>query len=176
MKKIGIIFKETSENRIKNSLKSSNGVFILRYSGLSSPDITWLRQALKGLGSSFFVVKNTVARRAFKTAGLESLVKSIEGPCGLVFVNEEPVGASKVLCNFSKGHEQLRLEGGILKDKILEKKDIEFMSRLPSLEVLRAQAVGALKSPINGIVFVLKGNLRKLVYCLEEIKKKRETK
>jgi ribosomal protein L10 len=48
------------------------------------------------------------------------------------------------------------------------------MAKLPSKEVLRAQAVMTLKAPIFGIVGVLKGNLRKFVWCMAEIKRKKE--
>ncbi len=176
MKKIGLIFKEASENRIKSTLKDSDAVFIIKYSGVSSPDLCSLRQTLKGSRASLFVVKNSVARRALKDSTLEPLIKNIDGPCGLVFIKDEPVAASQVLCNFTKDHEHLKLEGGTLKDKIIEKKDIEHMAKLPSKEVLRAQVVGALNSPISGLVITLNQVLAKFVYCLDQIKQKKTTK
>jgi len=173
MKKIGIIFKETSEKIIRNNLKESGSLFIVKYLGLSSPDVSSLRQALKDSRARLFVVKNTVARRALKDSGLDSIIKSIEGPCGFIFINDEPVDASKVLFNFAKDHEHLKLEGGVFKDRLLDKKDIEFLAKLPSKEGLRAQVVGALNAPLAKLVFVLNGNLRKLVVCLDQIKNKK---
>ena len=173
MKKIGLLFKEISENRIKNSLKESGSVFVIKYCGLSSPDLSSLRANLKNSKANLFVVKNTVARRALKDSGLESIVKGIEGPCGLIFVREEPVDASRVLFNFAKEHEQLKLEGGFLKDRVLEKKDIEAMAKLPSREVLRAQVVMCLNSPIFRLAFVLNNTLSKFVVCLDKIRQKK---
>lgn len=175
MKKIGLIFKETSERSIKSNLKESGIVFVVNYSGLSSPDLTSLRQSLKDSKARFFVVKNTVARRALKDSGMEPIIKSIEGPCGLIFVKEEPVDASRALYNFAKDHEKLVLGGGFLKDRVIEKKDIETMAKLPSMDVLRAMAVGALKSPITGFVLVLNQTLKKFVYCLDQIKQKKSS-
>ncbi|MFH1640627.1 MAG: 50S ribosomal protein L10 [Candidatus Omnitrophota bacterium] len=174
MEKLGIIFRETLENRIKGYLKDSSSVFIISYSKLSSPDITALRQSLKTTQATLFVAKNSVTRRALKGSRLEDLTKFIEGPCGLIFANEEPIDTTRVLWNFSKGHEQLVLRGGFLDDKVIEKKDIETLARLPSKDVLRAQVVMTLKSPIFGLVFVLNQTLRKFVYCLEQIKNKKE--
>lgn len=174
MKKLGLIFKETSENRIKETLKDSSALFIVKYSGLSGPALNTLRMSLRHSNASFFVVKNSVARRALKSIGQETLVSSVEGPCGLVFVRDEPVGVSKVLCDFQKEHEPLKLERGLLKDKIIEKKDIESMSRLPSKEVLRAQVVGALNSPISGLVITLNQVLAKFVICLDQIRQKKQ--
>jgi large subunit ribosomal protein L10 len=173
MKKLGLLIKEVSANRIIDALKDSSAVFIIKYSGISSPDLSMLRQSLKSSHASLFVIKNSVARRAFKSSRLEDIIKRIEGPCGLVFAKDEPVGASKVLCNFSKDHEQLKLEGAFLENKILERKDIEAMAKLPSKEVLRAYVVGALNAPIAGLVFTLNQLISKFVYCLDQIRQKK---
>jgi len=174
MKKIGLLFKETSASRIKKYLENSDAVFLVKYSGLSSPALSSLRQVLKGSNADMFVVKNSVARRALKDSTLELLVKNIEGPCGIVFSKDEPVGTSKALCTFSKTHERLQLECALFKDKFLEKKDIELMASLPSKEALRAQVVMALNSPISGFVIVLNQLLSKFVICLDQIKQKKE--
>jgi large subunit ribosomal protein L10 len=116
-----------------------------------------------------------VAQRAFKDSKLELLVKNIEGPCGLVFIKEEPVSVSRILCNFAKEHEQLKLTGGFLKDRILEKSDIESLSKLPSKEALRAQVVMALNSPISGLAIALNQILTKFVCCLDQIKQKKSS-
>jgi large subunit ribosomal protein L10 len=173
MKKIGLVFKEVSEKRIKDSLKDSSALFIVKYSGVKSPDMSSLRQSLKTTGARLFVVKNSVARRAFKSSGIDSLIKNVEGNCGLIFAKDEPVAPSKVLCNFSKDHEALKLEGGFIADKIIEKKDIESMAKLPSKEVLRAQVVMALNSPISGLVITLNQVLAKFVICLDQIRQKK---
>jgi len=120
-----------------------------------------------------FVAKNSVARRALKGSGFDAVVKTIEGPCGLIFVNEEPIIVSKALCNFSKGHEQLKLEAAFLEDKVLVQKDIEALAKLPGKEVLRAQLVALLNSPISGLVVTLNRVLAKFVYCLDQIRQKK---
>jgi len=173
MKKIGLLVKETSENRIKNSFKSSKGLIVVKYSGVASPDMSGLRKTLKASGSDLFVVKNSVARRAMKELGLDQLIKAIESPCGLIFFKDEPVDTSKILCAFRKDHEKLILEGGLLQEKILTSKDIETMSKLPSKEVLLAQVVCAFNGPIVKLVVVLNQTLKKFVYCLDQIKQKK---
>ena len=172
MKKLSAIFKEASETRIKKGLKDSEAFFVVKYSKLSGPDLNTLRKSLRLIDSEMLVVRNNTARRALAGQN-EALLNFVQGPCGFVFSKKEPVEASKVLFNFTKDHVNLILEGGLLKDKLLSSKDIEALAKLPSREVLLAKAVMAIKSPITGFVFVLKGNLRKLVYCLEQIKQKK---
>lgn len=176
MEKLGRLIKELSRDRIKDFVKDSNSIIVIKYSGLSSIDLDSLRSSLKKSNARLFVVKNSVCHRALKDIGLEALIKSVEGPCGLVFTEDEPVAASKILCNFSKDHEALIFEGGILKDNhVIEKKDIELMARLPSKGILRAQLVATLNAPIQGLAMTLNQVIRKFVCCLEEIKQKRET-
>lgn len=173
MKKIGLLVKETSGSRIKDSFKSSKGLIIVKYSGVSSPDMSSLRKTLKGAGANLFVVKNSVARRAMKELGLNDLIGSVETPCGMIFFKNEPVDASRALCAFRKDHDKLVLEGGILIDRLLTRKDIEAMSKLPSRDVLRAQVAWVLNRPISGLVIVLNQTLKKFVYCLDQIKQKK---
>ncbi len=173
MKKIGLVVKEASEKRIKDNLKNSGNFFLVRNVGLSGPEMNILRQSLKNAKANLFVVKNSVARRALKDLKMESLLPFIEEPCGFVFVNEEPIGASKALYNFSKDHERLKLEAGVFEDKVLNKKDIEVLAKLPSREVLRAQVVVALNSPISGLAICLNQILAKFVICIDQIAKKK---
>jgi len=173
VKKLGALFRETLEDNIKKELKGSDSVFIIKYAKLSSPDMTALRQALRATNAALFVAKNSIARRALKDSKLEDLIKFVEGPCGLVFAKGEPVDATRALYNFYREHEQLKLECGLLENKILNTKDIEAIAKLPGKEVLRAQVVMALNSPIVGLVYVLKQTLRKFVYCLDQIKSKK---
>ncbi len=173
MKKIGQIIKETSENRIKDSFKLSSGLIIIKYSGVTSPDMSSLRKTLKVSGSDLFVVKNSIAKRAMKELGREELIKSIESPCGMIFFKDEPVDISRILCAFRKDHEKLVLEGGFLQDKLLTLKDIEVMSTLASKDALRAKLVVTLNAPISKLAIVLNQTLKKFVYCLDQIKQKK---
>jgi large subunit ribosomal protein L10 len=91
----------------------------------------------------------------------------------MIFFKDEPVDTSRVLCTFRKDHDKLVLEGGFLIDRLLTRKDIETMSKLPSKDVLRAQVVMTLNAPILGLVIVLNQTLKKFVYCLDQIKQKK---
>jgi large subunit ribosomal protein L10 len=173
MKKIGQLVKETSESRIKDSFKVAQGIIIVKYSGVSSSDMSTLRKILKGSGADLFVVKNSIARRAMKDLGADGLIPSIQSPCGMIFFKDEPVDISRILCAFRKEHEKLVLEGGLLQDKLLTLKDIEVMSALPSKDALRGKLVIVLNMPIIKLVTVLNQTFKKLVYCLDQVRQKK---
>jgi len=173
MKKIGQLVKETSANRIRDSFKASQGLIVVKYLGVSSPDMSTLRKTLKGSGADLFVVKNSIARKAMKELGLDDLIPSIQTPCGMIFFKDEPVDISRILCAFRKEHAKLILEGGLSQDKLLTLKDIEIMSTLPSKDVLRGKLVVTLNSPILKLVIVLNQTMKKFVFCLDQIKNKK---
>jgi len=81
---------------------------------------------------------NSVARRALKASGFEVLCDRMKGPSGFIFAKDNPVGTSKVLSDFVKTNDKLKLEGGYLQDKILEKKDVEALAKLPSKEIYKS--------------------------------------
>lgn len=170
MKKIGRLYKEIAQDQIKNRLRDIEGLFIVNYSGLSASDLNTLRQSLRNVDASLFVVKNKIAQTALKELNLDNLISMVEGPCGFVFTAKESEGICNVLYNFCCAHEQLKFKGGLLKDKLLSPKDMEALARLPSRAVLRAQAIMTLNSPISGLVMTLKQLVWRLVYSLDQIK------
>jgi large subunit ribosomal protein L10 len=175
MKKIGIIIKEYLEKDLQERIKTSSGFFVIKYSGLSGPDLSCLRQVMRDCGARFLVVKNSIARRALKACNLDISAQALEGPCGFVFATDALVETAKAIYNFAKEHEQLKYEAGFVENRLVSKNEIEGLAKLPSKELLRAQLVGGLNAIILRLVWVLNGNLRKLVLCLEQIKNKKSS-
>lgn len=97
----------------------------------------------------------------------------LQGPCGLVFIKDDPIATSKVIYNFAKEHQSLKIEGGILKNRILSKSDITTLANLTSKEMLYTKIAVSIKSPVCGFVCVLSNTLKKLVMVLEQIKNKK---
>ncbi len=174
MKKLGVIVKEASEKRIKDSISGTGSFFIVRYDGLSSFDVCSLRMALRAAQGNMFVVKNTLAKRTLKSVAGDDVEKMIDGPCGIVSFQEDPVSAAKALFDFYKDHDKLKIKGGYLFDKTVSFEELQALSKLPGKDALRGQVVMAIKSPIFKLVMVLKGNLRKAVWCLEQVKQKKQ--
>ncbi|HQU08685.1 MAG: 50S ribosomal protein L10, partial [Verrucomicrobia bacterium 21-51-4] len=61
---------------------------------------------------------------------------------------------AKVLVKFAKDKEKLPLKAGVMDNKVLSSEDIVSLSKLPSLEVLRAQLLGLLNTPAQQLLRV----------------------
>ena len=97
----------------------------------------------------------------------DSMDGSYAMACGL----EDEVAPAKMLADFAKKHEALKILGGILEGKTVDKTAIGFLAKLPSKPELLAKLVGSLQSPISNMVNVLAGNLRGLVQVLNAYQK-----
>ena len=62
---------------------------------------------------------------------------------------------SKIFMDFSEEHENLKIKGGILGNRVIDAAAVEELVNLPSRDQLIARAVGGLKSPISGLMSVL---------------------
>ena len=149
-------------------------LFVTQFSKLPVKEVEALRRELKPLESRYLVAKNTLSRLALRELKLESVSQWVNGQTGFVVGRKDPVTLSKILVKFIKDHETLKLRGGFLEGEMVTEADIRFLAALPSREVLLGKAVFMIQSPINRLHGVLVGNLRKLMFVLQELSKKRE--
>ncbi len=73
-----------------------------------------LRRALRAKSSRVEVVRNSLARTAFKDTPLAPLAASFSGPCALVTAGESLTDVAKVLVECAKEFDQLTLKDAII--------------------------------------------------------------
>ncbi len=173
--KISLLVKRSAEKQLDANLNNVGGLIFINYAGLSAPELSILRGRLNANKARLFVVKNSLSKRVFKNKNLDGLSTFIDGPTGIIFVQNEPVAASKVLVDFAKEHTALTLKAGFVKDRILTKAELEVLSKLPSKEILRAKTVYAIKAPLNNLAGILSQILRKTVLVLKAIGDKKQS-
>lgn len=165
--------KEAVVNDVIEKLTSSKSVVVTDYKGLDVAAITELRKQLREAGVDYKVVKNTLARIAAKKAEYEDLNDFFVGPTAIAFGIEDAVSPAKVLVEFAKENEQLEIKGGALNGEVISLDKVKSLADIPPKEVLLAKVFAGMKSPINGLVNVLQGNLRGLVQVLNQIKEQK---
>ncbi len=164
--------KVKAVEELKDKFNRSSAVILTDYRGLNVADITELRRKLKEQGIEYKVAKNTLTRIAIKDFeyGLDEF---LEGPTAMAFSYEDPVAPAKVLIDFAKIHKELEIKAGVVEGKVVSKDVIDELAKMPPKEQLLASAVGAIQSPLYGIVGVMQGTLRNMVYTLQAIQDKK---
>jgi large subunit ribosomal protein L10 len=156
--------KERLVAELTERLKSTDTLLVADYRGLTMPQIDELRTKLLEHGARFAVVKNTLTRRAAEAAGSDSLLALLEGPTAIAFLESDgdPVAVAKALVDTARETRVLELRGGMLEGRPVEPGEIESLAKLPPLDILRAQVLGAVTAPLTGILALFTAPLQDL--------------
>jgi len=152
-------------------IEQAEAVFAVDYRGITVAQVADLRVKLDDAGARFRVVKNTLTEIAAGRAGADSLKEVLEGPTAFTFVREDGdvALAAKALAQFKREHDVLEFKGGLMSGEILSVDQLMALSRLPAREVLHAQLVGVIASPITGLVRGLNALIAGVAIQLQQI-------
>ena len=127
---------------------------IAEYRGITVADMTKLRVAARSNGVNLSVLKNTLARRAVAGTGFDVVSDQMTGPLIYGF-SVDAVAAAKVVADFAKTNDKLVIRAGAYGGKALDVNGVKQLASIPSKEVLLAQLLGLMQSPISRTARVL---------------------
>src|SRR5213592_521190 len=154
---------------LTEKLKSADTLIVADYRGLTMPQIDALRGKLLEHGAKFTVVKNTLTRRAAEAAGSDALLALLEGPSAIAFIEADGdmVAVAKALADSARDTKVLAIRGGILEGKEISAGDVDELSKLPPLEILRGQVLGAVIAPLTQLLALVNAPLQDLYGLIE---------
>lgn len=161
--------KERVVAELTERLRTSEALLVADYRGLTNAQIDDLRTKLLEQGARFAVVKNTLTRRAAEAAGADALLALLQGPSAIAFVETDgdPAAVAKALADAARDTRILALKGGVLQGRTISAEDVDSLAKLPSLDVLRAQVLGAVTAPVTTFVALLAAPLQNLVGLID---------
>lgn len=168
--------KEAFVGKIRDRLAQGGILVIVHQKALTVSDVTELRARMYAEGASYLVSKNTLSRLAVEGTPFAGVTEFLEGPTALAF-SASPVTTAKTLFQYAKTKEgKMTVLGGSYEGRVLAYQELEMLSRLPSLEALRAKIIAVLQAPFQRIATVLQvpaGQLARVVgaYASKGLKK-----
>lgn len=163
--------KEQVVEELADKIRRQKSLIFTDAKGVKVGDIQKLKRELKKVEAEYKVAKKTLVDLALKKEKKEIDISGFSGSLAMSFGYKDPIALIKVLTKFVKEKETFKILGGLAEDKILSPEQIKELSRISSREELIAKLIGSIKSPINGFVNVLEGNMRNLINILSAIKK-----
>ncbi len=150
-------------------LRSSDTLLVADYRGLTMPQVDALRSKLLDSGAKFSVVKNTLGRRAAEAAGAEALLTLLEGPTAIAFLEADGdmVAAAKALADVARDSKILAIRGGVLQGRPMSADEVETLAKLPPVDVLRGQVLGAIIAPLTALLGLVSAPLQNLVGLID---------
>jgi large subunit ribosomal protein L10 len=161
--------KERLVAELTERLRTTETLLVADYRGLTMPQIDALRSKLLEHGARFSVVKNTLTRRAAEAVGSDVLLALLEGPTAIAFLESggDPVAVAKALVDAARETRVLEVRGGMLEGRPVEPAEIESLAKLPPLDVLRGQVLGAVTAPLTAIIGLFTAPLQDLYGLLD---------
>ena len=146
--------KEAVVSDVTGLAAKAQTLVLAEYRGITVADMTRLRSNARSNGVSLTVLKNTLARRAVADSSFAVLSDQMTGPLIYSF-SEDAVAAAKVVAEFAKTNDKLVIRAGAYGGKALDAEGVKQLASIPSKEVLLAQLLGLMQSPVTRTARVL---------------------
>lgn len=149
--------KEAVVEDVKARFNRMSSAVFVDYSGMTVAEVTALRDRFRQKGVEYKVVKNTLVRRALEDEPfVDGLAVSLKGMTGVAWSYEEPSAAARVVKDYIKDNEKLKIKAGLLDGQVLDAKAVETqLATLPSKDEARASLLATLLAPAQQLVMLL---------------------
>ncbi|HUY07659.1 MAG TPA: 50S ribosomal protein L10 [Acidimicrobiales bacterium] len=154
---------------VESRLNESAAALLTEYRGISVANLERLRRSLREAGGDYKIYKNTLVRRAVKSAGFEELEMLLTGPTGIAFVSGDVSAVAKVLRDFARENPSLVVKGGLVGRDLINAGEAAALAELPSRDVLLAQVAGMLAAPMQRFASLLQAVPQKFAYAISAL-------
>ena len=159
--------KQEELKKGKELLAKAQVLVFTDFTNLPTKDVVRLRKELKTVGASYLVIKKRLLNVLLKEKKIDFDIRQFKLSVGTVF---SEANAEKISLPVYKLFASLEVPEGKAKDmwvkhilggydlvnkKFIDPSEIVFIGKLPPREVLLAQLLGMLASPIRSFLYVL---------------------
>jgi len=164
--------KQAMMREIVKALEASDYMFALTYTGMTVPKLRELRADLAATSAKAKIVKNNMLRKALEQRGWK-VPDTLVGPTAMITGTGDVTAVAKALMKFVKANETTAVKSGSLEGGILSAADVDALAKVPPREIMLGMFLGTLVAPMSGLVGVLSGKLRSLLYVLKAVEQKK---
>ena len=164
--------KNEKIEELNQKANEAMSIVVGEYRGLSVEDMCELRKKSRESGVFLKIYKNTLAKRALKGTKFECVNEVLSGPTIIGCAIDEPGAAAKLLSDYAKENETLKLKGVSLGDTLLGPEQVKTVAELPNREQALSMLLGTLQAPVTKLAQTLNQTYSKFAYALVALKDK----
>jgi large subunit ribosomal protein L10 len=153
-----------------DKFKQAKSVYLTDFSGIDVITITEIRKKFREAEIEYRVLKNRLAKRSLNDAGITDLDPYLRGVTSFIIGYDDPAAPAKLLKEFNKKNDVLKVKAVYFEGKTFTAEEAVKLADLPSREVLLAQLVGLLQSPMTKLAGTLGAAMTKLAGTLDAVK------
>lgn len=161
-------------DELTERFKSATVAIMADYRGLNAEETEGLRTKVRDAGFELRVCKNRLLKLAIARAGSEALNGVLTGPTVVAFGVSDPVATAKVMTEFAKANDKLKLKGGLLEGRSVSVEQIAALATMPTRDQLLSRLAGGLKSPAQRIATAIDQARSKIVHAVDAVRRKQE--
>ncbi|HRZ30470.1 MAG TPA: 50S ribosomal protein L10 [Candidatus Paceibacterota bacterium] len=142
-------------SKIEDIIKKGKSLVFVNFHGLTVAGVSELRRLLRAKDMGYYVAKKTLIRQAFKNAQVEGEMPELEGEVAIAY-GEDALAPVKEVYDFHKKNvEVIKIIGGVFEGSFAPAEKMLTLAKIPAREILYAQFLNVINSPIQGLVIGL---------------------
>lgn len=146
--------KKEIVDKLTQITKAPAMVFV-SFKGLPVVTATALRRALSDQGTKYFVTKKTLLRRALSNTSITGTTPELPGEMAVAYGDDALTSAKSVYDFEKKTAGQVKIVGGVYEGAYADAALMTTLATIPGREVLYAQFLNLINSPIQGLAMAL---------------------
>jgi len=162
--------------RLKELLERFSAIIAVNYAGMRVIQLQAMRKRLRDADATVLVARNTLMAIAADQAGQPGLKELLGGQLAFIFVASDGAApVAKALLSAIKD-EDLSAEviGGVLDGAVMNRAQIERLSKLPPRDALVAQLLGLFNAPARNLATSLNGIIGGFAVALGAVAKQKQ--
>ena len=153
---------------LRKALSESQHVFLAGFQKMTVDQDFKLRKAVRAVGANYKVIKNNLAQKASEGLDSKKLFEGLSGMTSMVYTSSDPVAVAKALTVYAKTNPSFTFKAGMVEGRVINIKEIQDLSNLPSKDELYAKILWLINSPAQRLVTAINGVGRQLAVVLDQ--------
>lgn len=141
--------KQAMVAEVSDVATRAHSAVLAEYRGLTAGQMDQLRTNARHGGAYMKVIKNNLAKLALQGTEYECMSEAFKGPVILGFSLEDPGAAARVMSDFSKSHDALKVTAVSFNGQLLPGEQLDRLAKLPTRDEALSQLMRAMKAPID---------------------------
>jgi large subunit ribosomal protein L10 len=153
---------------LRKALSESQHIFLAGFQKMTVHQDFQLRKAVRAAGGNYRVIKNNLAQKASEGLDSSALFERLAGMTSMVYTSSDPVAVAKALTAYAKTNPSFTFKSGMVEGRVIDVKEIQDLSSLPSKDELYAKILWLINSPAQRLVTAINGVGRNLAVVVDQ--------
>lgn len=148
--------KKQIVSEISEKIKNGSSFVLVDYKGITVAEDTVLRSAFRNEDVSYKVYKNRYLKIALNNLGFTDYDEYLNGTTAIAIGGKNPLAPAKIVSDKIQEFKKMTCKCGMMDNKFVDAETVSKLASIPSKEVLLAQLLGMLQSPVQKLAVALK--------------------